>query len=951
MTTLNGTAGSDTLTGTAGADILEDYLGGDDLLLGLGGNDAITVHRGFSGEADDVRIEGGDGDDRISVTVYNGSRIDIFGGAGDDLILVGPNLGSVRITTGTGADQIDANRWIPGEAAIVVTDFVAGPAGDRILWLDFVDHDLKATTGGNPFGSGHARLIQDGSHSVLQIRFNGQGDWLNRIVFENIVATSFTADNFGGYDPSGAPTPGQVVQGTNTDDALDGTRGDDVIFGLVGNDRLFGRQGDDVLHGGDGADILDGAGGSDTLNGGVGNDQLSAGDSGADILSGGDGADVLDASRDHLALNQTLRLSGDAGDDIIYIALLNGSAAIVDGGSGADAIFAGDGSDITITTGSGADTVTYGRYAILTPRATITDFEIGVDVLSWTDHRNTFQGLNGANPFLAGYARLVQDGADTVLLLDRNGGADGLVEAVRFSGLQAVALTGSPLGFQALAFDLTGGAGADTLYGSDLADRFDGGAGDDLLGGGGGDDVLIGGEGFDTASFADAVSGVGVSLQLGGPQAVGGGLGTDSLAGMEGLIGSAFADHLTGTDGMNILNGGGGDDVLVGGHGPDFLYGGAGDDMFRVSGPSTVTPQPPIGAIVGDAGIDTLDLTDVGAVTISPTRLTLGAQRYNISGIETFLTGAGSDAINLSSLTARLTITSGDGADAIQTGSGADVIRAGSGDDLITGGLGDDAIDGGSGFDTAIFRSLDVSPAVITTIGGVTTVNSYDGLDTLINVDRLRFGFTLEIEPLALSGQTVVGLMWSSEFYGGDLDDRLYGQGGDDALFGGEGDDLLYGGAGQDRLEGGEGNDIIQGGVGDDRINGGTGTDMFQVAGARSDYVLLHDGDGFILKGADGSDRLTDIELIQFGDGKVWDIARQYGEGDGPLVLPAADDPFGKVGHDEPLVLPGEFEPVRTPVFRDDVGPGGLMAGDDGSPGGLRTERVGGGWEADGFLF
>lgn len=947
MTTINGTAGSDTLTGTAGADILEDYLGGDDILLGLGGNDALTVNRGFSGEPDDVRIDGGDGDDRISVTVYNGSRVDILGGAGDDLIHIGPNLGSVRITTGSGVDQIDANRWIPGEAAIVITDFVGGPAGDRILWLDFVDHDLQATTGGNPFASGHARLIQSGSHTLFQIRFNGQGDWLDRIIFENTLATGFTAANFGGYDPSGAPTPGQFIQGGSGIDYIDGTRGDDVIMGSTGADRLAGRQGDDVLNGEDGNDFLDGAGGSDTLNGGLGNDELSAGESGADVLSGGDGADILDVSRDHLALNQTIRLSGDAGDDTIYLALLNGSQAIVDGGSGADGIFVQNGRGVVITTGAGADTITYGRYSNLTPGLTVTDFEIGVDVLDWTDHRNAFQGLNGANPFLSGYARLAQDGADAVLLLDRTGGADGFVEAVRFSGLQATSLTGSPLGFQALAFDHTGGAGGDGLYGSFLADRLDGGAGDDLVGGGGGNDVLIGGEGFDIASFADAASGVTVSLASSSAQAVGGGLGSDVLSGFEGLIGSAFADTLTGTDGMNSLTGGAGNDLLVGGHGPDLLYGGAGDDVIRVSGPSAASPQPPIGVIAGDTGADTLDLTNVGVVTINHARLTLGTQRYNISGVETYQTGAGSDLLNLSSLGAALTIASGEGGDAIQSGSGADHILAGGGDDVIDGGLGDDIIDGGLGLDVVAFRGLDIMPTVITTIGGVTTVTGYDGVDTLTNVERLVFGYVLEIEPLALSGQTMLNFMWGGELSGGALDDRLYGQGGEDVLSGGTGADLLYGGGGRDTLNGGEGNDVIHGGAGNDLINGGAGTDTVRVSGAASAYTLLRDGDRFILKGADGSDHLADVEFIGFADGVVWDIARQYAEG-GPEVLPPALDK--DAGHDGPLVLPGTSAGAIPSVILEDSARPGLA--EDPSHGALfGGGRVGGGWEADGVLF
>lgn len=534
MANLRGTPGSDTLTGTSGDDILEDYDGGDDVLLGLGGNDNLTIYRGSQGAPNDVRLEGGDGDDRIWVTLYNGARVEILGGAGDDLVTVSRTQGSVRITTGSGRDSIDFNHWQPGQPPLTVTDFASGPGGDRILWTDFVDHTLEATTGGNPFASGHVRLVQDGAHSLFQIRFDGTGDWRTCIVFENTDAAAFTADNFDGYPPSGAAVAGQTLNGSTDADSLGGTRWNDVISGLDGNDRLWGYQGDDLLDGGDGNDFLDGQEGSDVLRGGSGDDELTAGRSGADVLLGGDGADILDAYRDPDALALSVSLSGEAGDDTIYVSLHNGAAAMVDGGSGDDAIVVGSGGLITITTGSGADTVTYGKYALLPPRLTITDFEIGLDVVDLKNFTGGFQGgfygLGDSNPFLFGYARLVRDGDDLVIQLDRDGRGDGFVEAVRFENIGDADLGLASIGFQALSFDHTGGAGDDRLFGSYRADRLDGGGGWDVLIGGDGDDQLSGGE---------------------------------------------RADQLSGD---------GGDDVLHGGAGDDTVDGGAGTDILRVSG-------------------------------------------------------------------------------------------------------------------------------------------------------------------------------------------------------------------------------------------------------------------------------------------------------------------------------------------------------------------------------
>ena len=65
----------------------------------------------------------------------------------------------------------------------------------------------------------------------------------------------------------------------------------------------------------------------------------------------------------------------------------------------------------------------------------------------------------------------------------------------------------------------------------------------------------------DTASYAEASTGVTVDLAISGPQNTG--EGSDTLIGIENLTGSAFGDTLKGTSGDNVLIGGAGDDMLV----------------------------------------------------------------------------------------------------------------------------------------------------------------------------------------------------------------------------------------------------------------------------------------------------------------------------------------------------------------------------------------------------
>lgn len=142
--------------------------------------------------------------------------------------------------------------------------------------------------------------------------------------------------------------------------------------------------------------------------------------------------------------------------------------------------------------------------------------------------------------------------------------------------------------------------------------------------------------------------------------------------------------------------------------------------------------------------------------------------------------------------------------------------------------------------------------------------------------------------------------------------------------------DVLTGLQSHDLISGGHGDDLITGGPGDDVVDGGSGQDMLTVSGVASNYRLLLSGDDFILKGADGTDYLTGIESIRFGDGRVLELNRVYGQEidiqaltDGripeelltrgpwtteqPLVLPgtAADDFLISKGDDRPEVLPG----------------------------------------------
>jgi len=100
-----------------------------------------------------------------------------------------------------------------------------------------------------------------------------------------------------------------------------------------------------------------------------------------------------------------------------------------------------------------------------------------------------------------------------------------------------------------------GTPGHDTIVGTQLADHLFGAGSDDMLsglggsdwlGGGPGNDQLDGGDGIDTASYADASTGVTVNLLTG--RADGGG-GSDTLMHIENVTGSNFGDSVIGNAG------------------------------------------------------------------------------------------------------------------------------------------------------------------------------------------------------------------------------------------------------------------------------------------------------------------------------------------------------------------------------------------------------------------
>ncbi|MBP1805045.1 type I secretion C-terminal target domain-containing protein [Rubellimicrobium aerolatum] len=335
----------------------------------------------------------------------------------------------------------------------------------------------------------------------------------------------------------------------------------------------------------------------------------------------------------------------------------------------------------------------------------------GGDMIDLSNLLTQFVGhQNADNPFLVGYLRWVQVGADAELQVDAWGTGSNWQPLLVLDGIQASDLTGanfspiwSPTGLgDTILGDRTLSLINDTLAGTPNDDDISGLTGNDSIWGGYGNDIIAGGTG---------------------------------------------ADWLDGQDGNDTLDGGDGNDSLFGGLGLDRLSGGAGDDRFRA-----VSQDVAADVLTGGAGRDAYGLvwtwmgndvpvadhvTDFSAgaggdlIDLIDLTLTLGTDLLGSDRLALFQTDAGAElmvatggassrvwtallmleGLGIADLTAdNFTppwtplrkgrhLEGTGGADILQAQGGDDLLRGGAGADTLVGGDGADHLYGGAGVD------------------------------------------------------------------------------------------------------------------------------------------------------------------------------------------------------------------------------------------------------------
>ncbi|QNM95693.1 calcium-binding protein [Chitinimonas koreensis] len=772
-------------TGGAGTDTLSNI----ENLLGGSGNDALT------GNAQANRLDGGAGSDTLA------------GGAGNDVYVV-DNAGD-SVVEGSGAGEADtviarvSGHTLAANVENLVLDGVQVGNGNALANL------LTGDGGNNSLNGGDAddTLIGGLGNDVLD-GGNGSGDTVSYAgstagITANLAVTG--TQNTGGAGVDKLLNVEHLIGGSGND-ALAGNALDNRLEGGLGNDTLLGGAGSDTasyasstaavtvtlaissaqatggagidrlidienLLGGSGNDVLTGNGGNNALTGGLGDDTLTGG-LGDDRLDGGDGQDTANYADQTAALTinlsvSTMQNTGAGLDTLIGIENLIG-------GSGNDA-FTGNSAANRLAGGQGADTLTGGT------------------------GNDTYFVDNAGDV-------VVETSTDAGEIDTVNAHVDGYTLSANVENLllQGPALAGTG---NALANLLVGTAGNNTL---------NGGGGDDTLIGGLGNDVLAGGAGTgDTASYADSVAAVTVSLAVTTAQNTGG-AGTDTLTDIENLIGGFNHDALTGNALANRLEGGTGSDTLTGGAGIDTLIGGFGDDVYGVDNASDVMSEE------ADAGIDT--------VAVQFSGYTLGANLENLRLEGAALTGSGNALANR-----------------LIGNAGNNIFNGGNGDDTLLGGMGNDILDGGSGWgDTASYE--DATAAVMVSLAVTSAQNTGGaGSDTLANIENL---------------------------IGGSGNDALTGNALDNRLAGGAGQDTLTGGGGNDTYVVDNAGDVIVEAAIDADIDTVissvdytlaanvenlylTGSARVGVGNARSNMIRGSDGNDTLSGGSGGADTLV----------------------------------------------------------------------------------------------
>ena len=887
-------------------------------------NNSITISRDAAGKIlvnnGAVAVAGG------TPTVANTSLIQVFGQAGNDTLTLDQASGALpaanlfggaqndTLTGGSGGDMLfgqSGNDTLLGKGGF---DFLFGGTENDTLTGGDADDQVFGESGNDRmiWNPGDDTDLNEGGAESDTVEVNGGG---GAEVFT--TTANGTRVRFDRLDPA----PFSIDIGTSEKLVLNANGGNDsysatgnlaaliaiTVDGGTGEDTILGSNGNDTLSGGDADDFVDGQQGNDTAFLGAGNDvfQWDPGD-GSDTVEGQDNTD-------------TMLFNGSAGAEL-FEASANGPRVRFTRNLGSIVMDVNDLEVIDLKTLGNTDTTT-------------------VNDLSGTDMVEINADLAGTIGGTAGDGQ-----ADNIIVNGTSG--DDIVDVVGAGtsasvlGLPArVNVTNSEGANDSLAINTLGGEDgvtATTLPAGVIKLTINGGAGDDSLLGSQGNDVLLGGT-EDDFVFGDngndvAFMGSNDDVFQWNP-----GDGNDTLEGQDGhdtmlFLGANISENidvvanggrvlflrdvanvtmdLDDVESIDFRALGGADDIAVGDlSGTDMTQtgldlrgpNGGGDgaaDAITVNG----TQGADVFGAAGDAGgVNVFGLQNSVNVFFQEQandRLTLNAL-------------GGDDVVDATSLEAdgiQLTMNGGLGLDVLLGSEGDDLVNGGDGNDVAFMGAGDDSfvwnpgddndtLEGQDGFDEMLFNGANVAENIdISANGGrvlffrniasvLMDLNDVEGIDFLARggADNIAVG--------DLSGTDVTELNTDLSVFGvGDAQpDNVIVQGTNDddvtIVVGDAAGVSALGLAAQVNITGAEAaNDrlTVNALAGDDVVeasglaaggiqlteNGGDGNDVL-IGSAGNDVLTGGPGDDVIIGGAgldviDGGDG-DDIEIQSIG--------------------------------------------------------------------------------------
>jgi Ca2+-binding RTX toxin-like protein len=755
---VNGGAGNDSIVGGAGDDTLD---GGDgiDFIDGNQGNDTIFLGAGDDtfrwdlGDGSDT-VEGAAGNDRM---LFNGSNtsegIDVT--ANGERVKFFRNLGGITMDLNE-VERVDFNA-LGGADTITVGDLSGTD-------LNEFNINLKAGVGGGDLLSDS--VIVNATNQDDNVEVTGTGSFYSVLGLPAVITvgnSEGTLDNLvlklrGGNDTFSADALAAGV----TILTVDGGTGDDSILGSQAPDTFIWNPGD----------------GSDTVEGQAGRDTLQF--KGSDVAENFD----LSASGNRVRFLRTVENAGDVTIDLNGIEQVDLSAR-----GGTDSVTVNDLSATDLTAlNLDLDSALGTGFGDNASDSVLINGAAGEDAIQIASFGSRI-AIGGLFPFVNITG---EDGLDA-LTVNTLGGND-VVDAANLSATNAS---------QFIKLTVEGGAGNDTIIGSQGFDTFvwNPGDGNDTIDGGVGEDTMVF-NGSDVAEkFELSVGGNrvrlthdldGATIDFGSVETITvnplRGADTISVHNLTGAAVTRINLNLSGTDG-GTAGDGHADSVVVDGTSEG--------DLIPVQG--TAAGILVNGGFASQHGlpyftfIRSVEPTDALRINGGDGNDTIDAVTLETPVIFTVDGGAGNDEVKGSSHDDLL--IGGDGDDFIDGNGGADLVVLGAGRDTFQWDPGDgsDVVEGQEGSDNMIFNGSDVSEEISISPNGSlvrffrNAGNITIDLNGVEEVDFNAFGGpdSITINDLSATDLAVVNLDLNGTARGGDgQGDMLIvnATGGDDSI-------------------------------------------------------------------------------------------------------------------------------------------------------------------------